>query len=97
MFDYAYDFGFILCYSGMATCDSRPYSYNTYHIDSFIEILEIEYSEFDRIVEDFNGKNIHSIETLKWSDCIKFDNEEDCRKCVDYFNGLLVMNKLLGE
>lgn len=92
MFDY--EFKFIMFYRIITMYSSR--SYKIYSIYDFIRILKIKKSEFLKIIEEFNGKNIYSI-TLKWSNCIRFNNEEDCKNCINYLNGLLIMNKLIDQ
>ena len=90
MFEYINDknFGTILIYN-------KGVYGNYYSIHGISYENKINYIELENIIEDFNGVEICS--SVVCGEIIQFKNEEDCKKCIEYLDSLLILNKLIGD
>ena len=92
-FSYDYYFGYVLYFKKWSKfyqsfCDLS-------RVERQMEVLNIESPEFFKIIEEFNGEETCNGTNIKWSHYVKFNSEEDCKRCIEYLNEILVMNKLL--
>jgi len=70
---------------------------DSYFIHNIADESEIDGFELEEeIILRFNGYVSACGDMLEYA-VLQFDNYEDGEECAEYLNGLLVLNKLMGE